>query len=77
MADSVERPAPVTESALRERAEATIRERTDAPSVFEAPRTPEATERLLHELRVHRIELELQNEELRRAHLELDDARAR
>jgi PAS domain S-box-containing protein len=32
---------------------------------------------MLHELRVHQIELEMQNEELRRAQLEIDAARAR
>ena len=32
---------------------------------------------MLHELRVHQIELEMQNEELRRAQAELDAARAR
>src|ERR1017187_7547139 len=33
--------------------------------------------RKLHELRVHQIELEMQNEELLRTHVELDAARAR
>lgn len=32
---------------------------------------------ILHELRVHQIELEMQNEELRRRQVELEDARAR
>jgi PAS domain S-box-containing protein len=39
--------------------------------------SPEETQHLLLELRVHQIELEMQNEELRRAHRELDAARAR
>src|ERR1035437_700849 len=39
--------------------------------------SPEEARRTLHELRVHQIELEMQNEELRRAQAELDAARAR
>ncbi|WP_243366392.1 sensor histidine kinase [Fundidesulfovibrio soli] len=39
--------------------------------------TPEETSRTLHELRVHQIELEMQNEELRRALAELELARER
>ncbi len=38
---------------------------------------PEATQNILHELRVHQIQLEMQNEELRRTQLDLDAARAR
>ena len=45
-----------------------------------APETlaaPETLNRAIHELRIHQIELEMQNEELRRAQVELDVARAR
>ena len=39
--------------------------------------TPEGTRLLLHELRVHQIQLEMQNEELRNAHLALEESRTR
>jgi PAS domain S-box-containing protein len=39
--------------------------------------SPAATRLMFHELRVHQIELEMQNAELRRAHAELDAVRAR
>jgi len=39
--------------------------------------TPDEAQQMLHDLRVHQIELELQNEELRRVQQELDAARER
>jgi len=38
---------------------------------------PPGTQNLLHELRVHQIELEMQSEDLRRSQLEIETARAR
>ena len=64
-------PTPAAD--LRQRAEA---EAARALPSLE-PLSPEATQRMLHELRVHQIELEMQNEELRRAQAELDALRAR
>ena len=59
---------------LRKRAEALARDNhpDDSPIV-----SPGAMRQALHELRVHQIELEMQNEELRRAQTELDASRAR
>jgi len=54
--------APDKAQALRNRAEETLRAREDLQP--EALGTEE-TRRLLHELRVHQIELEMQNGELR------------
>lgn len=56
---------------LRAEAEALLA-RAPAP---DQPTRP--AEELLHELRVHQIELEMQNEELRRAHAELEESRDR
>ena len=53
-----------------------IEDSSQAP-VSAASLPPQSTEQLLHDLRVHQIELELQNEELRKAQCELDAERAR
>jgi signal transduction histidine kinase/ActR/RegA family two-component response regulator len=53
---------PPDAAALRRRAEARLH---SAPSQTGGLRTAGGTQRLLHELQVHQVELELQNEELR------------
>ena len=63
--------------ALRQRAESAFQKKTDLSPQQLAALSPEAVRQMLHELQVHQIELEMQNEELRRAHLELDAARER
>ena len=64
-----------TRQRLRIRAEASFRKRLDSsiPNTL----TPEAGKTLLHELQVHQIELEMQNEELRESHIALDIVRTR
>jgi len=67
---------PESTDALRRRAE------EQAPPLEPPPEnlarlSPVETQRMLHDLRVHQFELEMQNEELRRAQTELDAARAR
>ncbi|OGV78231.1 MAG: hypothetical protein A3K19_04750 [Lentisphaerae bacterium RIFOXYB12_FULL_65_16] len=50
--------------------------RKNQPKAAAAP-SPEAAQRLVHDLHVHQVELETQNEELRRAQAELEASRAR
>ena len=69
--------SPESAAALRQRAEAAFQEKAAALATAAAPQTPEAARALLHDLQVHQIELELQNEELRRAQAELDVSRTR
>ena len=54
---------------LRQAAEAQLQQRADTPSP-----TPADLARLVHELQVHQIELEMQNDELRRARAETEAA---
>ena len=69
------RPANAAE--LRQRAEEIARENTVESSENLEALSPEEMRQTVHELHVHQIELTLQNEELRRAQVKLDAARAR
>ncbi len=61
---------------LRIRAEESLREKFPQGPESLAALSPAEVRRLLHELRVYQTELEMQNEELRRAQLELEASRA-
>jgi PAS domain S-box-containing protein len=63
-------PSP-SASELRERAEKQLQARQTGQK---AARADADTQRLVHELQVHQIELEMQNEELRRAQAEIESA---
>ena len=63
--------------ALREHAEVLSRSQSVLAPGRPAALSPAAARDVLHELQVHQIELEMQNDELRRAQLELDASRAR
>ena len=67
------RPAQTAQE-LRQRAEELFRA---SESLIPELISPVETMRLLHELRVHQIELEMQNEELRFSQVELDASQSR
>ena len=61
---------------LREKAEIALRDRREEGKDFSFL-SPEAKDNLIHELQVYQIELEMQNEELRKTQLELEASRNR
>lgn len=63
--------------ALRRRAEEVAWEKRDRPFKEPGEMSLEEMREKLHELLVHQIELEMQNDELRLAQMELEDAKAR
>jgi PAS domain S-box-containing protein len=72
------RSNPDDSANLRKRAEEKFR--SDAAAAGATTRkspSPGETQQALHELRVHQIELEMQNEELRRAQVDLEALRSR
>ena len=75
MPDEMTKPGDAAE--LRRHAEEAVRIREGQFPSNPEPLSPESAQRRLHELRVHQIELEMQNEELRRVQVELEQARAR
>ncbi|MBU1054167.1 MAG: response regulator [Proteobacteria bacterium] len=62
---------------LRQKAETLAREQTTRMSEDSADLSPGEIRKTLHELRVHQIELEMQNEELRTAQAVIEAGRAR
>jgi PAS domain S-box-containing protein len=70
-------PQAVSALALRQRAEANLQKKAKLSSEELRALSPETTQAMLHEMQVHQIELEMQNEELRRMQVTLDAARAR
>ena len=68
---------PDAAAGLRRRAEGIAQEKAAQSPENREALLPEETRHTLHELRVHQIELAMQNEELRRAQMELEASRAR
>ncbi|MFZ1324697.1 MAG: hypothetical protein WAT67_01500, partial [Candidatus Contendobacter sp.] len=60
---------------LREKAEVSVAGRSLERGLYDIPElASEQAKKLVHELQVHQIELEIQNEELRRIMLELEES---
>jgi len=72
---SEQHPQSPRSVSLRQRAEAHFREREELSQEKLGSLSPESMRTILHELRVHQIELEMQNEELLAAQADLDARR--
>ncbi len=70
------RKTPAGAADLRQRAEEKAGA-VDPASLSLSEQTPEAIEQMIHELRVHQIELGMQNDELRTAQAEIEASQAR
>jgi len=70
-------PAAAGQELLRQNAEARLVAHTDYLTASTDTLSPEATQQILHDLQVHQIELEMQNDEMRKVQLELEASRAR
>jgi len=67
-------PIHATTDDLRQQAEKRVEAYTQNGTMIQ---TIEETQHLVHELQVHQVELEMQNDELRRAHEQLENSRER
>ncbi|MBS1214423.1 MAG: diguanylate cyclase, partial [Proteobacteria bacterium] len=74
---SPEDPSTASAHSMRRRAEDIIRRKLAPLAEIPESLSPEAAREVLHALQVHQLELEMQNEELRRAQAELVASRAR
>jgi len=67
------KPEKKMPSGLRKRAEGKLKSQITTPRGM----SDKETSQLIHELQVHQIELEMQNEELLKAQAEIEESRAR
>jgi hypothetical protein len=72
--DSSDSPKLSPVSSLHKQSEALLQNNISDTLIDINSPSPEAVRQMLHELAVHQIKLEMQNEELRRIQLELEDS---
>ncbi len=70
-------PPQDTNGDLRQAAEKKLTERASLSQSAQKPLSPAESQTALHELEVHQIEMEMQNDELRKTHVELEVSRER